>query len=231
MNCIEKRSTRKFNLGAGLIEKFGMRYEPEEGIVEAKQQLTDALLVMKMSQKDGVATQIFPFLFIGSIGCAYNAEELNKNNITHIVCATSKAKEKFPQSIKYHRINIEDTLQEDITPVLMPFIKFVDSVRLSNENNRILVHCFQGRSRASSLCVAYMIYCTLRGQNGRRQVNQDEMSNLFCSSLDVIRARRPLVCPNSSFRRQVIAFFLEDKNYTKNDGLLFSDGDSDSVDT
>ena len=198
-------TSAKFNLGSGLIRKYGMRYESDENNVNQKQQLTDALIVMKMVQIDGLAYQINPFLFIGSIGCAYNQEELMRHEITHIICATPKAKEMFTQTITYHRIDIEDTLQEDITPILHPFLVYVDSIRSNNERNKVLIHCFQGKSRASSLCVAYIMHCAIRDQE--RLFNEDDIRDLFCSSLDIVRTCRAIVCPNDSFRRQIIAFF------------------------
>ena len=198
-------TSAKFNLGIGLIRKYGMRYESNENDANQKQKLIDALIVMKMVQTDGLAYQINPFLFIGSIGCAYNQEELIRHEITHIICATPKAKEMFTQSITYHRIDIEDTLQEEITSILHPFLVYVDSVRSSNDNSKVLIHCFQGKSRASSLCVAYIMHCAIRDQE--RLFNEDDIRDLFCSSLDIVRTCRSIVCPNDSFRRQIIAFF------------------------
>lgn len=192
-------------LGTGLISKFGLQYDDSEGERETKKLLADALIVMRVVRADGLAHQINPFLFIGSIGCAYNQEELMRCGITHIVCATRRAKNKFSQTIRYHRVNIEDSIQEDITPMLEPFIAFVDTARLSDETNKILVHCFQGKSRACSLCIAYMMHRVFQQSSDRKY----EVENLFYSLLDLVRACRPIVCPNESFKCQIIAYFQD----------------------
>ena len=221
----------KFNLGIGLITKYGMRYKHattttttttsesnvthtqqlnNESNVTQKQQLTDALIIMRMVQIDGFISQINSYLYIGSIGSAYNHEELIKHNITHIICATSKAKEMFTQTITYYTIDIEDTLQEDITPILPSFFTFIDSVRINNENHKILIHCFQGKSRASILCIAYMMYCIIRTNHQSDHYNkEDNIRELFCSTLDIVRTCRSVACPNDSFRRQIITFFQQ----------------------
>jgi len=55
------------------------------------------LLALKHMREDKTPIEVIENLYIGSIGAALSKEELKKNGISHIVCASSQIKEAFPK--------------------------------------------------------------------------------------------------------------------------------------
>lgn len=56
-----------------------------------------ALTAMKLVKEDGMPGAVFPDLFIGSVGAAYNKDNLQKIGITHILTCAANIKPRFPE--------------------------------------------------------------------------------------------------------------------------------------
>lgn len=54
-----------------------------------------ALTAMKLTKEDKTPGAVFPDLFIGSIGAAYNKEVLNELGITHILTTAASIRPRF----------------------------------------------------------------------------------------------------------------------------------------
>jgi hypothetical protein len=59
-------------------------------------QVMKALTAMKLVKEDGMPGAVFPDIFIGSVGAAYNKENLQKLGITHILTCAANIKPRFP---------------------------------------------------------------------------------------------------------------------------------------
>jgi protein phosphatase slingshot len=97
-------------------------------------------------------------LFIGSIGAAYKAHVLQCLGITHVVCATDNARVLAAVSdTQLHclRVSVDDRADCSIRPYFTLVKGFVDHARRGG--GRVLIHCFQGVSRATTLVCAYML--------------------------------------------------------------------------
>lgn len=60
-----------------------------------------AMINFRLSMKDGecaILPREWSFLSLGSIGCAYNKDELVKAGITHVLCLADKARLSYPDS-------------------------------------------------------------------------------------------------------------------------------------
>jgi len=178
----------KKTLKKSLIENFGLDYSNDNKDVNMKKIANDSLIVMKFVVSDGtpVAIPSFEFIFIGSIGSAYNIKKLEELKITHILCCAGSSKLCFPDKFDYCKLNMKDSISEDLNNYIPEAIEFIDRVRYLK--GRILVHCFQGKSRSAALCCAYMI---TRGKMD------------YESAIDSIKLVRPLVCPNNHFILQL----------------------------
>jgi len=59
-------------------------------------QVVKALTAMKLTKEDPMPGAVFPDLFIGSIGAAYNKKVLQELGITHILTCAANIKPRFP---------------------------------------------------------------------------------------------------------------------------------------
>ena len=143
-------------------------------------------------KNDKAPIEIIPNLFLGSVGCASNLEELQKNKITHILCCASGMENKFPNKFKYYNVNLLDKETENIRIYLDGTYKFIDDA-LKN-GGRVFVHCYAGVSRSASILIAYLMKA--------KKMKFDEALNL-------LKSKRSKVNPNAGFVLQLKAYEKE----------------------
>ena len=170
----------------------------EEGEGEEGDDLTSlfrqAVINMKLTITDG-APAVIPscgYLSIGSVGAAFSPKTSLQNlSITHIVNATRTLRCKYLDSFTYYVFDIDDTAGTSLfsSPHIDNIFDLIEQARVSG--GRVLVHCFQGRSRSVSICIAYLI--KYRGHS-------------YESALDVVRSVRPIAQPSHSFEQQLLSF-------------------------
>ena len=169
-----------------LVEHYGLETHiiPEDGSDPDNEDFRVAFYNLSLTVKDGKPIQIpgIDYLFIGSIGAAYNKEKLLQHGITHILCLSEIIKMNFPESFTYLRIPMIDRIEYDITEDLDKIFEFITTAK--ENNGKILVHCYQGKSRSCAICCAYMI---------------KYYNHTLLSSLELIRTVRPIASPNSGF--------------------------------
>lgn len=125
-------------------------------------QVMKALTAMKLVKEDGVPGAVFPDIFIGSVGAAYNKENLTKLGVTHILTCAANIKPRFPTDFKYEVLNCLDSPQQSILTHVEKANRFiVDALKDNKEGeepvNKVLVHCFAGKSRATSFLLCYLM--------------------------------------------------------------------------
>jgi hypothetical protein len=155
--------------------------------------LGSALLVLR----DGAPAPIHGLgargrLWIGSLGAAQSREGLALAGITHVVVAARGLAPAFPgQGIEYLVLELEDKPGEDLLGRLDLAVAFIERALAQGEENCVLVHCFQGKSRSAAVCAAYL------------------MAKSGCSleeALDEVRRTRPQAQPNLGFAAQLRAY-------------------------
>ncbi|GMH63460.1 hypothetical protein TrLO_g4010 [Triparma laevis f. longispina] len=162
--------------------------KPDSSDKTKKINFVKMLLAIKMVKTDGTASEVFPNIFIGSIGSAYNLSTLSNNSITHILCLCDGVREKFKSELTYMVVPCQDVPNYDIALKFIQCADFIDNA--VSEGGRVLVHCFAGKSR---VCAILMGYLMLR------------KGMAFEQALETCRRARPVVEPNLGFVAQLRA--------------------------
>lgn len=176
-----------------IVERYGLEADAndgdEEGVFSEEERAKAAFRIafcnLTLTKKDGwaVAVPNHPYLHVGSIGAAYSKENLDSTGITHILCLSRVIKLMFPGEFEYKKVNMID--QPDFAlekSVLEECFLFIETAK--QLGGKVLVHCMQGKSRAVSITIAYLI-C-------RCNTTYDE-------ALSAVRQVRPIACPNTGF--------------------------------
>ena len=147
---------------------------------------------MNTIKSDKNAVEIIPHLYIGSFACASNLEELESKKITNILCCGLGLKLFFPEKFKYHKIDLVDKEKENIRKYFEETNKFINDAIINKGN--VLIHCYAGISRSSSIIIAYLM-----------KHNHMTFNNAF----QLIKEKRGNVRPNSGFILQLKAYEKE----------------------
>jgi protein-tyrosine phosphatase len=154
--------------------------------------LNDVVLDYKTRRpKDCIdASRIINRLYLGSYDNAATCKDgLVNYKITHILTIGYDMPNEFPKDFIYHLIKLQDNALEDISSYFTECFEFIDNALASNNNNRILVHCFAGISRSATIVVAYLMH---------------SMGLSYVESCECVRKARHWINPNSGFRKQLV---------------------------
>jgi atypical dual specificity phosphatase len=174
---------------ANFITKYG---NVEADVDESEmQQFQKACVNMKMTLSDGVPCVIegVPYLLVGSVGSAYNVENLQAAGITHVLNVTNSLHNRYPENFAYLRIPLEDHPDADISVHFDSCLQFINTAK--DSGGKCLVHCYQGISRSVTVVCAYLI----------AHLRIDATA-----ALEVVRRTRPTAGPNSGFLRALRTF-------------------------
>jgi hypothetical protein len=125
-----------------------------------------------------------PCLYQGSIGTAFNKQALNACGITHILTAADNINPRFPDEFKYLVLPLLDTPIQNIKKHFEEAVAFIEGALSSNVKHKVLVHCFAGKSRASTITLAFLM---------------QSMNVPLDVGLRHLKAQRPIACPNMGF--------------------------------
>jgi protein-tyrosine phosphatase len=139
--------------------------------------------------------EVIPGLRIGHIGCANDVGELAKTGVTHIVNVSSHEGVQYP-GIQYLRLRIPDVPEFDIRSIFEQTNAFIHGGRRSG--GVVLVVCSMGISRSTSVVVGYLMAF-------------QRMS--FKDALAAVARVRPIVNPNSGFRKFLQIYEQELREY------------------
>ena len=88
---------------------------------------------------------------------ARDLPKLRANGITHVLNAAGVACPNYHEgSLEYLTLNLYDTPREDILPFLYTAVEFITGV--VDGGGKCYIHCHQGVSRSSSMCIAYLMH-------------------------------------------------------------------------
>ena len=95
----------KSKVRKSIFDAYGIHRSDSEACDEATE-FRNSLNVLSIVRSDGLACPIdgFDFLFIGSIGAAYNLNTLMSCKISHILCVAESPKFKFPSDFICKRV-------------------------------------------------------------------------------------------------------------------------------
>lgn len=146
------------------------------------------MTAIKLTKSDAYPGEVYENLYIGSIGAAYNKKILDEIGITHIMTVAAKIKPRFEKDFTYKIFNALDTPTCKISKYFEDSNKYIQQVLDEDPKNKILIHCFAGKSRAATFTLAYMI--SVKGMSLK-------------DALEHIWTVRPICAPNPGFMEQL----------------------------
>ncbi|KAH9306501.1 hypothetical protein KI387_010905 [Taxus chinensis] len=98
-------------------------------------------------------------LFIGGALAAKSMNTLQYLGVTHILCLCpneiGQSEAQYPELFEYRNFAIYDTDDANISCLFDDACDFIDAVE--RKGGRILVHCFEGKSRSATVVLAYLM--------------------------------------------------------------------------
>ncbi len=142
---------------------------------------------VKLCREDSVPCVISgcDFLYIGSVGSACSPDILTSLGITHVLCVADgidKSNILSQNGFICLYAGVRDDPETNIKAIFETCFSFIDEARINE--GKVLVYCFQGKSRSATVCCAYLMrFKQLR----------------FIQALDIIRETRIIAAPNLGF--------------------------------
>eukprot|EP00252_Welwitschia_mirabilis_P024585 TRINITY_DN7342_c0_g1_i2.p1 TRINITY_DN7342_c0_g1~~TRINITY_DN7342_c0_g1_i2.p1 ORF type:complete len:847 (+),score=104.95 TRINITY_DN7342_c0_g1_i2:473-3013(+) len=133
-------------------------------------------------------SRVAEHIYLGSDAVARNKEILERHCITHVLnCVGFVCPEYFKKDLVYKTLWLQDSPCEDITSILYDVFDYFEEVR--EQGGRVLVHCYQGVSRSTSLVIGYLMW--RKGQS-------------FEDAFQYVKAARGITNPNMGFACQLL---------------------------
>jgi atypical dual specificity phosphatase len=142
-----------------------------------------------MITKDDIAHEILPRLFLGEVAAARSEIWKQENKIQHVLSCLRVSDE--PETKCDKRLSLLDDPSQQIDIYFKQTNKWIQEKLDRNATTGILVHCYAGISRSSTIVIAYLI-----------QVHDYS----FWSALPFVKKKRDCASPNAGFERQLLSF-------------------------
>lgn len=127
-------------------------------------------------------------IYIGPDNSALDRDKMHALGITHVLVAGNHLKCRYPDDFTYFKLDIDDSLEQDILSVIDQSIQFIHDVNTKNKG-KVLVHCASGISRSASIVIAYLMRFTVMTS--------------FETAYKFLFEKRSKVHPNTNFVRQL----------------------------
>ncbi|XP_067950738.1 dual specificity protein phosphatase 16-like isoform X2 [Watersipora subatra] len=148
-------------------------------------------------------TKILPYLFLGSMKDALNADLAQANGITYVLNVSMTCpKPAHIQDGHFLRIPVNDNYSEKLLPYFHDAFQFIDKVKESG--GCVLVHCLAGVSRSPTLAIAYIMRCY-------NMVSEE--------AYRYVKEKRVAISPNFNFLGQLLEY---EKQIEKEDSSNFT---------
>merc|ERR1711963_538123 len=147
------------------------------------------------------ATQVTPFLFLGNMTDASDADTLTRLGIDHVLNVTT-VKPTYQQSAKitYKQLLAADNGSQNIKQYFDEAFTFIDDAR--DCKGSVLIHCQAGVSRSPTIAIAYLI---------------KYFSMSMVEAYKFIKNRRSIISPNLNFMGHLLEFEQGIKGVTVTD--------------
>lgn len=157
--------------------------------------------------------EIIPHLFISNWNTSNNSNIISTNNIKSVI--TLETSEKPKEILDYYRnhnidftyIKIPDSPNENIGKYFDLTFDLIENKISKGEN--VLVHCFAGVSRSSTIVLNYLIkkfYMTNSNSKLKDPVN------ILNKTLEFSKTKRSVINPNQGFLNQLLRKTIQYSN-------------------
>ncbi|CAK9304401.1 unnamed protein product [Gordionus sp. m RMFG-2023] len=133
--------------------------------------------------------EIVKNIYLGGISAAKNTDQLKKLKVNSILTIDIQPlPNKFTNDFYYKFIYAQDSINQNLLSYFDECANFIDDCLKNQENdNSILIHCFQGVSRSSTILIAYLM---------------KRHSLTLTESISKVSSKR-LISPNPGFMNQL----------------------------
>jgi len=158
-------------------------------------------------------SEIVPHVFISNWYTSNNPEIIKKYNIKGVI--TIETRPKPEEIINYCKSNnigfmyiyLPDFETADISKFFNVSYNFMNN--FTNKHQNVLIHCYAGISRSSTIILNYMILKLFENNINIRNENVDDILKYV---LYVAKSRRRIINPNEGFINQLKHKILEYKS-------------------
>lgn len=140
-------------------------------------------------------------LYLGTGHQATNWKVVRDLKLTHIINISIEHQCVFSDKIKYLHLELEDKEDVLLKDRFDQAVYFMTTA-MENPSGRVLVHCNLGISRSTTVILAYLM---------------KTFNATLYEAFKFLRHRRPIVCPNLGFLRQLIEYEYRLFSYTYTD--------------
>jgi len=144
--------------------------------------------------------EVLPHLLIGDIVAAQSPELLAAEGVTRLVDLANM----FPEPNAPRLREVTEGLESPVTSRLEVAVTDVATEQIDwafdavntyveegrERGERVLVHCFQGKSRSSTVVIAYLMMT---------------QAQTLREAYELVKRARPSIAPNDGFKRQLMA--------------------------
>jgi len=135
-------------------------------------------------------SQVLPYLFLGNMRDASDAEELRRLGIKFVLNVTAKPPVYAPEpDIVYKQLEASDDGVQNLKQFFEEAFEFIDRAKASS--NGVLIHCQAGVSRSPTIAVAYLM-----------KYYPMAMSDAY----KFVKRHRSIISPNLNFMGQLYEF-------------------------
>ncbi|DAZ93633.1 TPA: LOW QUALITY PROTEIN: hypothetical protein N0F65_007967 [Lagenidium giganteum] len=144
---------------------------------------------------------ILDHVILGGSTHAHDHNYLFQSGVTHIINCASQVPNKFEGEFIYLKLNLQDSMEEDLIPHFQPVAKFIR--RIERLRGRVLIHCISGKANSSTnLCSWWWLRISRSPSLLVAYLMIDKKMRLI-DAYNLVRRKRKNVQPNQAFRLQL----------------------------
>lgn len=196
--AIQSQGIEPFSLAGG-FDNFHIRHP-----YLCSEQVPTTHLERQMLICDYPSIVVEDQLYLGRADQAANPIIKGNLRLTHVVNVTRDHPNAFEGELRYCNVEVDDESTAELLHEFPTVIQFINSAL--NQGGCILVHCNLGRSRSSTVVIAYLMF-------SRKWTLRD--------AYYFLKERRPIIHPNRGFISQLSKFeeFLFGRKLTKTNNI------------